>query len=97
MLEVHDLAIAKYVAGRKKDLEFLQHLAEYGLIQAKVVEERLGSRSTSIPETHRHRIRQQAKKHFSKSERIRTLGEKVRGRLGRGGAIRGEPCKRPVR
>ena len=87
MLEVHDLAIAKYVAGRKKDLEFLQHLAEYGLIQARVVEERLGS--TSILETHRHRIRQQAKKHFSKAERIRILGEKVRGRLGKGGNPRG--------
>ncbi len=30
-LEVHDLAISKYVAGREKDLEFTRELARHGM------------------------------------------------------------------
>jgi hypothetical protein len=32
-LEVHDLAISKYVAGREKDREFTRELAEQGMVQ----------------------------------------------------------------
>ena len=41
-LEVHDLAISKYVAGRDKDLEFTRELARHGMIQRTVLLERLG-------------------------------------------------------
>jgi len=40
-LEVHDLAIAKYVAGREKDLAFTRLLARYALVSRLVLEQRL--------------------------------------------------------
>jgi hypothetical protein len=41
-LEVHDLAVSKYVAGREKDLEFTRELARHGMTQRAVLLERLG-------------------------------------------------------
>jgi hypothetical protein len=46
-LEVHDLAISKYAAGREKDLEFTRELAKHGLTQRKTLHERL--EETEIP------------------------------------------------
>ena len=40
-LDIHDLAIAKLVAGRAKDIEFLQNAAGAGLIDRRVVADRL--------------------------------------------------------
>ena len=40
-LEVHDLAISKYVAGREKDREFTRELARHGLIDRVTLEKRL--------------------------------------------------------
>jgi hypothetical protein len=40
-LEVHDLAIAKYVAGREKDLEFTSALARRGMTHADTLLQRL--------------------------------------------------------
>jgi hypothetical protein len=42
-LEVHDLAISKYVAGRTKDLEFTLELARHGLTSRAVLIERLAA------------------------------------------------------
>ena len=42
-LEVHDLAIAKYVAGRPKDLEFTEALVRHGMVTREVLRARLGS------------------------------------------------------
>lgn len=42
-LEVHDLAISKYVAGRPKDLEFTLELARRGLTSLAVLIERLAA------------------------------------------------------
>jgi hypothetical protein len=36
-LEVHDLAISKYVAGREKDLEFTRELARHGMTEKKTL------------------------------------------------------------
>ena len=41
-LEVHDLAIAKYVAGRPKDLDFTRVLAINAMTSREVLRERLG-------------------------------------------------------
>ncbi len=41
-LEVHDLAISKYVAGREKDREFTQALARYEMTNKMILFERLG-------------------------------------------------------
>jgi len=40
-LEVHDLAISKYVAGREKDREFTRELARHGMTALKTLVERL--------------------------------------------------------
>jgi hypothetical protein len=40
-LEVHDLAISKYVAGREKDWDFTRELARQGFTQKSVLTERL--------------------------------------------------------
>jgi hypothetical protein len=40
-LELHDLAIAKYAAGREKDMDFTKALALNGMIRRDVLEQRL--------------------------------------------------------
>lgn len=40
-LEVHDLLISKYVAGREKDREFCRAVAEAGLVSPQILRERL--------------------------------------------------------
>jgi len=40
-LEVHDLAIAKYAAGREKDRGFTRALVRHGMIRREVLEQRL--------------------------------------------------------
>jgi hypothetical protein len=42
-LEVHDLALSKYVAGREKDREFTRELARHGLIDKTTLEKRLAA------------------------------------------------------
>jgi hypothetical protein len=42
-LEVHDLAVSKYIAGREKDLEFTRELAQHGMTQRDVLLKRLAS------------------------------------------------------
>jgi hypothetical protein len=42
-LEVHDLAISKYVAGREKDLGFTRELARYGMTERKTLIARLAA------------------------------------------------------
>lgn len=36
-LEVHDLAISKYVAGREKDHEFTREVAKHGMIRRDIL------------------------------------------------------------
>ena len=42
-LEVHDLAIAKHVAGREKDLEFTAALVRHGMVSREILEQRLAA------------------------------------------------------
>ncbi|OFZ97488.1 MAG: hypothetical protein A3H35_18410, partial [Betaproteobacteria bacterium RIFCSPLOWO2_02_FULL_62_17] len=42
-LEVHDLAISKYVAGRQKDREFTRELARHALIDRMTLQKRLAA------------------------------------------------------
>ena len=42
-LEVHDLAIAKYVAGREKDRDFTKALIRHGLVRRDILEQRLAA------------------------------------------------------
>jgi hypothetical protein len=54
-LEPHDLAIAKYVARREKDLAFNRALAERGIVSAERLLQLL--EKTALSETLRERIR----------------------------------------
>jgi hypothetical protein len=52
-LEVHDLAISKYIAGREKDMEFTAELARHAMTQLVTLNERLSL--TSHPALTRER------------------------------------------
>jgi hypothetical protein len=53
-LEVHDLAISKLVAGRPKDLEFVQELVRNKMARQKTMTERLNA--TELTREERNRI-----------------------------------------
>ncbi len=42
-LDPHDLAISKLVAGREKDIEYVQALLQHGFVQPAILRERLAS------------------------------------------------------
>jgi hypothetical protein len=48
-LEVHDLAISKYVAGRQKDLEFTRELARHRITRRATLLERLAATELASP------------------------------------------------
>jgi hypothetical protein len=62
-LEVHDLAIGKYVAGRPKDLTFTEALIRCGMLDRNTLESRLASTvvEPEIRELTHHRIARQFK------------------------------------
>lgn len=47
-LEVHDLAISKYVAGREKDLEFTRELARHGMTGRRTLIKRLAATRLAV-------------------------------------------------
>lgn len=47
-LEVHDLAIAKHVAGREKDLDFTSSVMRHGMVDRKTLLDRLELTEISI-------------------------------------------------
>jgi hypothetical protein len=53
-LEVHDLVISKYVAGRDKDRRFVQFAAKHGLVSQATLIERLAL--TPVPASDKARI-----------------------------------------
>jgi len=61
-LEVHDLAISKYVAGRDKDASFTLELAQHAMIKRSVLETRLAA--TMLPEVVREIVRQRITSSF---------------------------------
>ena len=56
-LEVQHLAISKYVAGRPKDLEFIQELVRNKMIEQKTLIQRLGKTDLSRAERSRLKFR----------------------------------------
>lgn len=71
-LEPHDLAIAKYVASREKDLVFVSALARRGILS----EDRLLSllELTPVDEQVRDRIRNQISQDFHAQRELNTIG-----------------------
>ncbi|HKQ72015.1 MAG TPA: DUF6036 family nucleotidyltransferase [Polyangiaceae bacterium] len=68
-LEVHDLAVSKYVAGREKDRRFIRDAARYGLIDEATTLARIGE--APIDPEHAARIRDQVALDFSEARRPR--------------------------
>ena len=62
-LEVHDLAVSKFVAGRHKDHEFIQELIRHEMIQKKTVLARLVE--AELRDAERSRIRSKIEAMFS--------------------------------
>lgn len=56
-LEVHDLAISKYIAGRPKDREFIQELVQHAMIKHNTLLIRLAATDLSMEEQHRIKSR----------------------------------------
>lgn len=66
-LEVHDLAISKYVAGRTKDLEFTRELARNRLTRPKTLLERLAA--TELEADLRKVVAGRIRRDFAKPQR----------------------------
>ena len=62
-LEVHDLAVSKFVAGRHKDLEFIQELIRHEMIRKKTMLTRLAE--AELLDAERSRIRAKIEAMFS--------------------------------
>ena len=62
-IEVHDLAISKFVAGRSKDLEFIQELIRHEMIRKKVMLTRLAE--VELQDAERSRINSKIEVMFS--------------------------------
>ena len=65
-LEVHDLAIAKYSAGREKDLEFTAALARHEMVSREVLYRRL--HATRMDSSLRERVAQRIRVDFGGAE-----------------------------
>lgn len=66
-LEVHDLAISKYVAGRDKDREFTKELASHGMTQRATLMAR--ERETDLPAELRKIVKARIERDFKESTR----------------------------
>jgi len=64
-LEIHDLLISKYVAGREKDLEFAAAAVRHGMAERATLERRLAA--TKLPQESRALIAGLIERHFSAS------------------------------
>lgn len=63
-LEVHDLAISKYVAGRAKDLDFTRALAKHGMTRLDTLLAR--ERETDMPAELRELVRARIRRDFAR-------------------------------
>ena len=60
-LEVHDIAVSKYAAGREKDLAYIAVLWKEGLVKLETIEERLDK--TNVESETREHLRSCARAH----------------------------------
>ncbi|HXS94045.1 MAG TPA: DUF6036 family nucleotidyltransferase [Candidatus Limnocylindrales bacterium] len=63
-LEINDLAVSKYAAGREKDLDFTRTLARYRLVTRETLERRVAL-TTSIDSAMRGRILARIQRDFA--------------------------------
>ena len=72
-LDPTDLAIAKHVAGRDKDVEFTAVMAQHGMIDASAFVERL--ETVDLAPEHRDQVLARFSAHAAKAERLRKQGQ----------------------
>jgi hypothetical protein len=72
-LDTHDLLIAKYVAGREKDLSFCRAVVQAGIVQKDILQQRL--RDTECAHQVRIRVESLIAKHFSDQNKYHGVGE----------------------
>jgi len=65
-LEVHDLAISKYVAGREQDKEFTRELAKHRMVQLNTLSTR--ERETDLPRALRERVKARIRQDFKETQ-----------------------------
>ena len=53
-LEIHDLVVSKYVAGREKDDVFIREAIRHGMLDRRTLEERLAA--TTMPEDRKRQL-----------------------------------------
>ena len=63
-IEAHDIAVAKYVAGREKDLRYNREMWKAGLLDAATIERRLAA--TELDDGHRARVAATIRRHQRK-------------------------------
>lgn len=68
-LQVRDLVISKYVAGRPKDLQFTGELARLKMIDRSVLTQRL--EKTDLSRSERSRIRSRIEANFGSDQRVK--------------------------
>jgi hypothetical protein len=66
-LEVHDLAISKYVAGREKDRDFTRELAKHGMVRRDILLAR--ERDTNLSQELRKLVKARLARDFKELER----------------------------
>ena len=66
-LEVNDLAVSKYVAGREKDLEFTRELAKQGMTDSRVLIARVDQ--TELPAEILELVRARIRRDFTGNKR----------------------------
>jgi hypothetical protein len=64
-LEVHDLAVSKYVAGREKDLEFTRELVKHGMVRLDTLMARAGE--TDLPPALRKAVKGRIERDFKRA------------------------------
>jgi len=72
-LEIHDLAAGKYVAGRKKDLQFISSLIAHGMVKQKTLLRRIEKLEISMKL--KEKIRQRIMADFKKAKSRGTVSE----------------------
>ena len=72
-LEIHDLAAGKYVAGRKKDLQFISSLIAHGMVKNKTLLRRIEKLEISMKL--KEKIRQRIMADFKKAKSRGTVSE----------------------
>jgi hypothetical protein len=69
-LEVHDLVVSKYVAGRQRDLEFASDTVQHGLVEKELLLQRVSM--LPVEQAMKDRVRGRALEDFRSTTDLNT-------------------------